>query len=168
MKVLVDKTVIKTVLLIPIAIVIVFLASYYVYKKYTFYRTFEKIKDEPQKQLYLALVKGDFNLFNEALRKGADPDFDGYIIMNGGGVYIPTPLYYAIKTGNVRFLRILIREGADVNKGIGKECTPPLHFAIDEGNCKIIGMLIGYGARLKSDIERCSYYNIIKNDPAPN
>ncbi len=158
MRFLGDKKAFKTMLVAFVIICLVFIGVYLFYNKYKLYRQIQKIEDGPQKQLYLAIVKGDFDLLNDALNKGADPDFDGYILIKKP-VYIPPPIYYAIETKNVRILQILIDEGANVNKGFWKECFTPLHYAIKKGDCKIIGMLIGYGARRLRNSETCAYLN---------
>ena len=129
------------------------------YNRILLIKKIRNINEGPQKKLYLAIINDDLKLLDEALEEGADPDYDGYIIK---GEYIPPPLYYAIKNENILLLQILILEGANVNKGIGKECTSPLFFAIEKGNCKIIGILLGYGAHL-NNIKKCSYNNIISN-----
>ena len=158
MRFLAGKKTFKGILVTIVVIAIVIIGVYLYYNKFKLYREIQKIEDGPQKQLYLAIVKDDIHLLRDALNKGANPDFDGYLLENA--LYIPPPIYYAIKTENARILQLLIYEGANVNKGFEKECNAPLYYAIENGNCKIIGMLIGYGARL-SNIETCSYLNII-------
>lgn len=56
------------------------------------------------------------------------------------------PLHYAIETGNMNLLKVLLDEGSDMNKDVDKTNQPPLALAIDCKSERATNILLACGA----------------------
>ena len=65
-----------------------------------------------------------------------------------------TPLHYAIHSGEISCVNLLLEAGCDVNLRNGNTVPSPLHFAAVNENAEIVSQLIEHGAKLNiQDIE---------------
>jgi ankyrin repeat protein len=71
-----------------------------------------------------------------------------------------TPLQYAVESGFTEIVKLLIENGADLNKSNNDGCTP-LHLAATYGHLEVIKLLIENGADIhKSDNGGCTPLHI--------
>ena len=73
-------------------------------------------------------------------------DIKGSSNLNFGDKFGWTPLDLAVKNNNIKMVKLLIKEGADVNMS---EVTP-LHYAVEDNNIKIVKFLIKEGANINA------------------
>lgn len=104
--------------------------------------------------VFNAVEKGDNELLMSAIKNGANVDEDKDK---------ESPLFRAIWNGNVNFVRVLVDNGADVNRGNHINITPlnfvarvsPKRVSIDDG-LEIAKILIKRGADVnKPDVSNC-------------
>lgn len=87
----------------------------------------------------------DKSILELMIRKGLNPN----IVMMQNGREFRTPLIYAISTGKLDVVKVLVESGADVNKTInwGNKIRSPLNEALERGSPAIVQYLLQHGAK---------------------
>ena len=75
---------------------------------------------------------------------GQEPPFSVHSVGNSGD----SPLHVALWQSDTEAVRVLIENGADVNRQ-GDMGETPLHIAIRDGNLEAVNLLLGAGASTK-------------------
>jgi len=92
--------------------------------------------------LFRAIEKKKYDKVKQLISEGCD--------INEDNIYInpPTPLTYAIDKGNIRIVKLLVENGANVNfiSSINPTLNLPLSQAIFKGDTAIVNYLLQHGA----------------------
>ncbi|XP_078601056.1 uncharacterized protein LOC144876046 isoform X1 [Branchiostoma floridae x Branchiostoma japonicum] len=97
---------------------------------------------EPNLDLLYAAMNGSLRGVKEALKAGADIDFD---MTHSETTSSGTALYIASYQGHVGIVKLLLRKGASVSKRT-RSSFAPLHGAATEGRTEIVDLLVQHGA----------------------
>ena len=92
-----------------------------------------------------AALKSDYAMMDLLLKAGATP--------NVGDIY-GSPLMYAASEGNIRFMRYLIKAGANVNAERAKWGETALDDAAANGHMEAVKLLLAHGARIEVSQEK--------------
>jgi ankyrin repeat protein len=103
-------------------------------------------------QLVKAIKDGDIKEVEKLINEGADVNEE----YNRRPSY--PPLFFAITTNQLDMVRLLIKSGADVNKGCitynamnaTRTCWRLIHFAVGTKNVEIVKLLIDHGADINA------------------
>ena len=96
------------------------------------------------RQLYRAVEKGDISKVKDLLGQGADPNHQLYWSeewIEQQPLHYP-PLHIACWEGNLDIVKILVSNGADIDRGGGKCYKTPLHWACAGGNKQLVDYLV--------------------------
>jgi len=104
-----------------------------------YYRTQNQIQNKQQldKKLYDAVNAGNYSEIDSLLKEQADIN----AITN-----IETPLMFAVRNGDMKMTKYLIKKGADINKKITIGNRTPLYNAIMYGKADMVKLLLDKGA----------------------
>ncbi|XP_035682083.1 protein fem-1 homolog A-like isoform X3 [Branchiostoma floridae] len=97
---------------------------------------------EPNLDLLYAAMNGSLRGVKEALKAGADIDFD---MTHSENTSPGTALYIASYSGHVDIVKLLLRKGASVSKRT-RSSFAPLLGAATEGRTEVVELLIHHGA----------------------
>ena len=100
-----------------------------------------------------AAKKGDYRTVRSLLEGGADIHADDK--KAGGG----TALHYAAEKSHIPVIRLLIKKGADVNRGNRHKATPLMHGA-EKGHTQVVNILLDHGADIHA-VEDSGNYNAL-------
>lgn len=98
----------------------------------------------PDALLLKASRNGDTKLAAESLANGANPNAKTSMVEEPPSF---PALAFAVKTGNLELVKLLVEHGADIN-AVALSGAPPLLFACMDGKMEMVNFLIGHGASL--------------------
>ncbi len=110
--------------------------------------------EEGKEMLHIAAGKGQHNLINEMIKKGADVE---------SRINFGTVLHSSVKSGNTEIVNNFISRGFDLNERNIYGLTP-LHIAVSEGKLELIELLLKKGADINiKNYEGKTPFNLAKD-----
>ena len=105
--------------------------------------------------LELACKNNAYSCFKLLLSSGASPH-ETY------EPYLKTIFHVACETGKLKYVKLLVENGADVNS-ITADYMTPLHYACKSGSVDVVSYLITKGADLQVESISSSFFDVERN-----
>jgi len=97
---------------------------------------------DEKKDLFSAVKSNDLELAIQLIKDGAD--------VNGIDETGQSPLHHACYLGYLEIIKLLLDNGANVNKTVPKLALTPIHGATMNGNRSIVALLVDRGADINA------------------